>query len=83
MLQNTIIQILSNCLNLGDRSVALETSSPLIGAMPELDSIAVVGIIAALEDHFEITIYDDEITAESFQTVGTLVAFVDHKLHEQ
>lgn len=81
MTQGNVIKILSDILNLGNRSGSLELSSPLLGAMPELDSMAVVGIIAALEDHFGISVYDDEISAESFETVGSLVAFVERKIN--
>lgn len=81
MTHTQVKQILVNTLNLGSRSSDLVLSSPLLGAMPELDSMAVVGIITALEEHFGFSVYDDEISAENFETLGTLVAFVERKLN--
>ncbi|MDD5034239.1 MAG: acyl carrier protein [Methylococcaceae bacterium] len=81
MTQTQVKQILASTLNLGPRADALTLSSPLLGAIPELDSMAVVGIITALEEHFGFTVYDDEISAESFETLGNLVAFVERKLN--
>ena len=60
----------------------LEMSSPLLGAIPELDSMAVVGIITSLEESFDFTVYDDEISANNFETLGSLVEFVEKKLNE-
>lgn len=67
---------------LGSRSISLGLDSPLLGALPELDSMAVVGIITTLEEQFGFSIYDDEISAENFETVGSLVDFVERKLDE-
>jgi acyl carrier protein len=52
----------------------------LFGALPEFDSMAVVTIVTALEEQFDIVIEDDDLTAEVFATVGSLADFVDHKL---
>ncbi|WP_150048850.1 MULTISPECIES: acyl carrier protein [Methylomonas] len=54
--------------------------TPLLGAIPEFDSMAVVSIITALEDRFGFVVDDDEINASVFETLGTLVDFVDTKL---
>jgi acyl carrier protein len=70
----------TDILGLGERGAALQPGSALLGAIPELDSMAVVGLITALEEHFGITIEDDEISAEVFETLGSLSAFVDSKL---
>lgn len=77
-----VIKILTTSLNLGSRSTELTLDSPLLGAIPELDSMAVVGIITTLEDQFGFSVYDDEISAENFETVQTLVDFVERKLDE-
>ena len=82
MTKDTIIKIITNNLNLSGRKDGLTLSTPLLGAIPELDSMAVVGIITAIEDSFGITIYDDEISAESFETLGSLVTFVEKKINE-
>ena len=65
----------------GARADALTTESPLLGALPELDSMAVVSILTALEDHFDFTVDDDEISAETFATLGSLIKFVERKLN--
>jgi acyl carrier protein len=80
--QNIVKQILINNLNLNERMRELKLSSPLLGAIPELDSMAVVGIITSLEESFDITVHDDEISANSFETFGSLVEFVERKLNE-
>jgi len=73
-------RLLGDALQLGDRANELTAQTPLLGSLPELDSIAVVTVIAALEERFGITVDDDEITAETFETVGNLSAFVEQKL---
>lgn len=65
---------------LGLRGAALQAASPLMGALPELDSMAVLALIAALETHFGFAIDDDEIKARHFATLGSLTSFVQEKL---
>jgi len=72
--------VLVDVLNLGDAGAALVPDSPLLGALPELDSMAVVSVIAALEERFGIMVDDDDISASTFATLGSLSAFVDAKL---
>lgn len=77
-----IRNILGDVMSLGDRATLLEEDSILLGSLPELDSMAVVNVITALEEHFDITVNDDEISAKSFETLGSLVRFVEQKLAE-
>ena len=72
--------ILRDTLSLGDRANALTASSQLLGSIPEFDSMAVVTVLTMLEDEFGISVDDDEVSADVFETLGTLVAFVDRKL---
>lgn len=72
--------ILAQSLQLGTRADQLTVDSPLLGAIPELDSMAVVMILTAMEEHFGFSVDDDEISADTFQTLGTLTAFVEQKL---
>ncbi|HEX8615475.1 MULTISPECIES: acyl carrier protein [Massilia] len=72
--------ILTDVLSLGDAGKELNEQSALLGSIPELDSMAVVNLMAALEEHFGITIDDDEISASTFETLGSLNAFVQQKL---
>ena len=71
--------ILIDVLNLGPSGQALDADSPLLGSLPELDSMAVVTLIGALEEHFGIAIDDDDISASTFATLGSLAAFVAAK----
>lgn len=72
--------ILSDTLNLGERKNSLNAGFILLGNIPELDSMAVINVITAIEEHFGIVVNDDEITAETFETLGSLAAFVERKL---
>ena len=71
--------LLIDVLNLGPAGQALTADSPLLGSLPELDSMAVVTLIGALDEHFGIAIDDDDISASTFSTLGSLAAFVDDK----
>ena len=71
LLLNTVFQ---------GQAESLTPDTALLGAIPEFDSMAVVTIITALEDRFGFTVDDDEIDASMFETVGSLVAFVEGKL---
>ena len=75
-----VIGLLRDTLQLGSRADSFSSSTRLLGALPELDSMAVVGVITALEERFGIVVDDDEITADTFETVGSLHAFLDAKL---
>ncbi|MEN3278787.1 MAG: acyl carrier protein [Massilia sp.] len=68
--------LLIDVLNLGPAGASLDADSPLLGSLPELDSMAVVTLIGALEEHFGITVDDDDISASTFATLGSLAAFV-------
>ena len=52
----------------------------MLGAVKELDSVGVVSMITALEENFDISIDDDEISAAVFETLGTLTDFVQQKI---
>jgi acyl carrier protein len=74
-----IKRILGTTLQLGERTKALNESTPLLGNIPEMDSMAVVTVLTAIEDQYGFVIEDDEVDAEVFATVGTLAAFVARK----
>lgn len=79
---DNIRDILRNTLQIGDQADQLDSSSPLLGAIPELDSMAVVTILTMVEDEFDIEILDDEVSAEIFETVGSLTEFVSGKVDD-
>lgn len=57
----------------------MDASTPLFGSLPELDSMAVVELVAALEEQFGIELDDGDVTEDVFETVGSLAALVDQK----
>lgn len=73
-------QILDDVLRLDGRAKTMDASSPLLGALPEFDSLAVVNVIAALESEFQIVIEDDDISGQTFESLGSLADFVVSKL---
>jgi len=73
-------QVLDNVLSLGGRSSSFTCDTPLLGAVAELDSMAVVSLITALEERFGILIDDDDIDGSTFASVGSLVDFISAKL---
>jgi acyl carrier protein len=73
-------QIVGDVLQLGDRTAKLEPETALLGNIPEFDSMAVVGVITALEDQLGIFVEDDDITGETFETLANLTAFVQSKI---
>lgn len=75
-----IKNLLADSLQLGARARALTPASRLLGSLPELDSMAVVAVITALEEHFGFTVNDDEISVDTFETLGSLCEFVERKL---
>ena len=72
--------VLRDTLQLSDRADQFDGATQLFGSLPELDSMSVMTVISALEDRFEFTVDDDDITAEVFETVGSLSRFVEQKL---
>lgn len=74
--------VIADVLQLGARRDSLVASSPLLGSLPELDSMAVVALITALEENFGIVIDDDQLDASTFATLGSLAEFVDQRLSD-
>ena len=72
--------ILRNTLQLGARADAFSASTPLLGHVAELDSMAVVAVLTAIEEHYGIAVDDGDLSAEVFETVGTLTTFVESKI---
>ena len=83
MLLDDVKTVVGSALQIRDRVHGMDGAAPLLGAVPELDSIAVVNLITAIEEHFGITVADDEIGAATFETLGSLTQFIERKLAEQ
>jgi acyl carrier protein len=77
--EKEVLTILDEVLSLRGRSANFDRATPLLGALPELDSMAVVSVITMLEERFGFVVEDDELDGSTFETVGTLVTFVDRK----
>jgi acyl carrier protein len=77
--ESEVLAILDEVLVLNGRTASMNRDSPVLGALPELDSIAVVSVITALENRFAVSIGEDELTAKSFATVGSIADLVSSK----
>lgn len=71
--------ILVSVLGIQDRADTLTESTELFGALPELDSMAVIELVVALEQKFGVKFDDDEVTGEVFETLGSLAQLIDAK----
>jgi acyl carrier protein len=67
-------------LGLDDRADTLEADTPLFGSVPELDSMAVLQLLVEFEQRFGIEIDGEDVTADAFETLDTLTAFVQRQL---
>lgn len=79
--EQEVLRVLDEVLSLGGRASAFTSATPLLGAIPELDSMAVVTLITSLETHFGLVVDDDDIDGSTFETVGALTSFVEQKLN--
>lgn len=75
-----LLALLDSALNLGGRAQTFDDSTPLMGAIPELDSMGVVALLTAFEDRLGFAVEDDEIDGTIFETFGTLLSFVRSKV---
>lgn len=72
-------QMLDDVLSLKGRARGFGPQTPLLGAIPELDSMAVVSLITEMERRFGFMVDDDDIDGATFATLGSLAAFVENK----
>jgi len=79
-IEQQVLAVIDEALSLDGRAMAFRRDTPLLGSLPELDSMAVVGVLNLLEERFDFIVGDDEIDGSTFATVGTLVSFVEEKL---
>lgn len=77
MTATVLTEILNSVLQI---KINYQPDTALMGAIAEFDSMAVLAIIAALEDQFGIVVDDDELSAEIFETFGQLQTFIAEKL---
>lgn len=74
-----LLRMLDELLGLDGRALHFTADTALLGALPELDSMAVVALINGIEERFGVAVDDDEISGETFATVGSLLVFVQAK----
>lgn len=79
-LTQTISRILAAQLGPAYPAESFGADTALLGRIPELDSMAVVGILAAIEDETGISIPDDEVSADAFATFSALESFVRQQM---
>ncbi|WP_294328727.1 MULTISPECIES: acyl carrier protein [Alphaproteobacteria] len=80
-IEETVRAVLCDVLGLSDeRAAAFDDETPLFGALPELDSMAVAGVLTEMEDRLGILIEDDDIDGDTLETFGSLVAFARAKV---
>ena len=79
-IETTVREILRDMLGLSQTQVAaMDDDTERFGALPELDSMAVAGLLTEMEDRLDIMIDDDDVDGELFATFGNLVAFAKDK----
>lgn len=72
--------ILADVLGLdADRVTGFDGETGLFGHLPELDSMAVAGLLTEMEDRLDIVIDDDDVDGEMLETYGGLLAFAEGK----
>jgi acyl carrier protein len=76
---DSVKAVVVETLGVEDRAGSITAETALLDSLPELDSMAVLEVVAALETRFDITVDDDEVTAETFETLGSLAALVENK----
>lgn len=76
---DAVVDVLTRTLGIEERAATLDATTPLLGSLPELDSLAVVELAAALEERFGIVVDDADFTADVFASVGTLSRYVDEQ----
>ena len=71
--------LIGEILGIADRLDSMDASTRLLGSIPELDSLAVAELLTAIEARFSFEMDNADITADLFETVGTLVEYVKRK----
>ena len=78
-----VMEVLAQSLPIPEDMRRMGAQAPLLGAIPELDSMAITGIIAGIEKCFDIVFDDSEPDAQAFETVGTLRDLIASKVESR
>lgn len=79
-LHEQVLQSLEASLNIRLDRQRVGSDSPLLGVIPEFDSMAVVALLTNLEEKFGFVVNDDEVDGTVFATIGSLTQFVRDKI---
>lgn len=72
--------LIGDVLQIADRLEDMGESDVLLGGVPEFDSMAVVSVLTVIEENYGVMIDDDEVSAENFETFGSLLEFINSKV---
>ena len=78
---DSVQKLLITILGLRDGDFTRGAETRLLGHFAELDSMAAISILTALEEQFGIQVEDDDISGSTFETLGSLAAYVQDKLN--
>jgi acyl carrier protein len=70
-------------LDLAPADASIDEHTGLLGQGVGLDSVEALQLVTAIEERFGLTLEDDELTADRFRTVGSLIAYVREKLADR
>lgn len=80
IVEHTVRSVLHDVLGISEERLAFfDETTPLFGALPEMDSMAVAGLLTELEDRLGIIIEDEDVDGETFETLGSLIRFATDK----
>jgi len=81
-LDATLKSIIADVLGIdAEQANELDEDSGLFGHLPELDSMAVAGLLTEIEDRLDIVIEDEDVDGEMLETYGGLLAFAEAKVN--
>ena len=75
-----VLRLLRERLGVGNDGQPLGEDSGLLGHGIGLDSVEVLQLVAHIEEEFELTIDDEDLDAEHFRTVGSVISFLQERL---
>jgi acyl carrier protein len=74
------VNIVCSCLQLDQEEAQLDAATPLLGGLPDFNSLTIATVVESIEEQLDCTIEDEELTGELFETVGSLAQFVETKM---
>ena len=79
--ENVVRGVLRDVLGISQARIdRFDSDTELFGALPELDSMAVAGLLTELEDRLGIMIDDDDVDGDMLATLGALTDFAIAKV---